>query len=234
MCYLEGYDRVESYFKESYMRRQYFCVIILLAIAMPPLSALLAEDASIPDSAADVSPLDIGKTVPSVQVKTIDGKPVSIHKALNKKNTLLIFYRGGWCPYCNVHLAKLATVQDTLQNYHIQILGVSPDRPERLKRTTDKQSLHYTLLSDSKMNLARAFGLAFRVDDETFTRYKNQYDIDLEANSGEDHHLLPVPAAYLIDTSGTIRFRYYHENYKKRIPIPNLLEAAKQLYKGTK
>ncbi len=96
-----------------------------------------------------------------------------------------------------------------------------------LKESIGKNELTYSLLSDNKMIASRAFGIAFRVDDSTIEAYRG-FGIDLEAASGERHFELPVPSVFLIDTEGTIRFRYFNPNYKIRIDPDELLAEAEK------
>jgi peroxiredoxin len=111
------------------------------------------------------------------------------------------------------------------------VLAVSPDLPESLRSSADKESLTYTLLSDSDMNAAKAFGIAFHVDDETVEKYKD-FNIDLEAASGRMHHLLPVPSVFIIDRDGVILFAHANPDYKVRLSPEEVMSAAKALNKG--
>jgi peroxiredoxin len=183
---------------------------------------------SVASRAEDVRPVAAGQRAPLAAVRDLDGKSVDIGSVLTKQNTVLIFYRGGWCPYCNTHLAELAAVESQLRELGFQIVAVSPDRPEQLKPTTDKNKLGYAVYSDSDVALARAFGLTFRVDEPTRSQYKG-YGIDLEAASGRNHYELPVPAVYLIDRSGLIRFAQWDPNYRKRLSGDEVLAAARQV-----
>lgn len=178
------------------------------------------------ESAEAVSPLAVGATVPDVILTGTDGQPVALREQLDTP-VALVFYRGGWCPYCNLQLAGLQEIEDDLQALGVRILAVSPDLPENLRSTVEKESLAYTLLSDSTMEAARAFGIAFRVDDATIEKYKG-YNIDLEAASGQSHHLLPVPAVFVIGTDGVISFVYANADYKVRLSPEKLLAAAKR------
>ena len=107
-------------------------------------------------------------------------------------------------------------------------MALSADRPEELTGSREKHDLSYTLLSDHAMNAARAFGVAFQVDDETFEEYKG-YGINLEDASGETHHLLPVPSVFLIDANGFVRFAHYDPDYKVRLENEALLGAARKV-----
>lgn len=175
--------------------------------------------------AEEVTPIGIGQKVPAVEVIRADGRRVNLSAEIIGKPTILIFYRGGWCPYCNTHLGKLAEIQNNLIQLGMNLVAICPDRPQILENTIKKHQLKFTVYSDSSMQAAAAFGLAFRVDDATLEKYK-EYGIDLEEASGYSHHLLPVPAAYVIDREGVIRFLYYNPDYKVRVEPKALLDEA--------
>lgn len=190
------------------------------------LAAVTASAWGVPKSPADVTPLKIGDAVPDAPLRALDGAATTLRERVAGRPTVLVFYRGGWCPYCNLHLKELKDVQKDLDALGYQTLAVSPDRPEELRKTLDKHQLPYALLSDSKMEAARAFGLAFRVDKETIKKYEG-YGIDLEKASGEKHHWLPVPGLFLVDKEGVITFVYANPDYKVRLKGPVVLAAAK-------
>lgn len=181
------------------------------------------------EEASGITPVLTGTRIPSAEIKTVDGESKNIRNLVQTKPTVLIFYRGGWCPFCNKHLAELQQIEDDLINMGYQVLAISADRPEKLKESIQKHDIDYTLLSDSPMNATKAFGLAFKVDDSTIQRYKEN-GLDLEEASGYKHHLLPVPAVFLVDTEGLIRFQYVNPDYKTRIKSKVLLAAAEAYY----
>ena len=183
---------------------------------------------SVTTDARQVQPLVEGDRAPAAILRRPDGRQVDLAALYARKPTALIFYRGGWCPYCNAHLAQLATAEGELLAMGYQLLAVSPDRPEELAKTADEQHLTYQLLSDSDAALARAFGLVFRVDDPTLEKYRG-YGIDLEQASGRSHHLLPVPAVYIVDTQGIIQFAHWDADHTKRLDPEALLEAAREV-----
>jgi len=206
--------------------RQYLALPILLTLFLSTVT--FAQDYAM--SADEVNPVLIGSTIPDVSVKNIDGEDVRLHDIVKEKPTILVFYRGGWCPYCNKHLADLKKIEDDLTKEGYQVFAISADRPELLKTTLDKNELTYTLLSDAPMTAAKAFGIAFKMDDEAVENYLS-YGIDLEKDSGYDHHLLPAPAVFLVDQKGTIKFSYVNPDYKERIDGGILLAAAKAFAK---
>lgn len=180
----------------------------------------------IPTSAEQVRPLLNGSKVPDLKLKTSTGKAFNLRAELSQKPAVLIFYRGGWCPFCNLHLAKIRTAVPELLKLGFQIIAISPDIPGELSKTIEKAELEYTLLSDSSMEMAKSFGIAFKVDDGILKKYST-YGINLEAASGKTHHLLPVPAVFIVGTDGKIGFSYVNPDYKVRLSAQMILEAAK-------
>jgi peroxiredoxin len=177
-------------------------------------------------ASAEIKPLAVGEPIPAATLKTAEGADFDLQAAIAEQPAIVIFYRGGWCPYCNRHLAALQELDPQLRELGYQIIAISPDRPSELAKSADAGHLSYTLLSDSNVKAATAFGLVFTVDDATIERYKG-HNIDLEASSGESHHQLPVPAVFIVGTDGVIDFAHANEDYKKRIESDVLLNAAK-------
>ena len=178
-------------------------------------------------SAEDVDPVKTGDRAPSATLSRLDGTSVSLGELYADKSLMMVFYRGGWCPYCNTHLMEVGQVEPELTEMGFDVVAISPDRPAKLNESMEKGEFKYELLSDADMSLSKAFGLAFRVDDATIGKYKD-YGIDLEDASGHDHYLLPVPAVYIIDTKGTIQFAHWNPDYKNRIDNEALLSAARE------
>jgi len=171
------------------------------------------------------APLEVGAPVPATTLRTESGDAVKLAELVKNKPAVVIFYRGGWCPYCTRHLSALVEIEKDILAAGYQILAISPDQPSKIAETPDRESLGYTLLSDSSMETAKAFGITFQVPAELVSKYKNEYQIDLEAASGQTHHLLPHPAVYVIGTDGIIRFVHVNEDYKVRLEPAKILEA---------
>jgi peroxiredoxin len=184
----------------------------------------------IASTAKDIQPLLIGTQVPDVQLFDIDSKSVNLMHIVTQTPAIIIFYRGGWCPFCNLQMGQIQNIVPDITNLGFQIIAISPDQPEELKKSIEKNELSYTLLSDSKMEAARCFGIAFRVADSVIKRYE-KLNMDLEMSSGEKHHLLPVPSVFITGSDGIIKFEYVNPNYKIRIDPDVLLAAAKSSLK---
>lgn len=175
--------------------------------------------------AEDVKPLEVGDQVPDAVLVLPEGATEKFSAVYRSHPTVLIFYRGGWCPYCNRHLAEVGSVESQLRGMGYQIVAVSPDSPLSLRESLSKEALGYRLYSDSDMVLARGFGLAFHVDDATVELYKG-YGIDLDKATGRPHHDLPVPAVFIVDQGGTIRYAHTNPDYKARLSAQEILSAA--------
>lgn len=123
-------------------------------------------------------------------------------------------------------MGQLQKIEQQLIDLGYQLIAITPDHPGKLNPTIDKGSLKYKLLSDSSGKAMTAFGISFRVSDETFELYKNRFNLDLEEHSGAKHHLLPVPAVFLTGKDGKILFQYVNPDYRLRLPAEVLLAAA--------
>ena len=172
------------------------------------------------------TPLKVGDSIPDVKLRTEDDTEVSLRQLVSEKPAVLVFYRGGWCPFCNRHLQSLAGMEDDLKQAGVQLLAISPDQPAKLKATPERGKLHYRLLSDSDAAAARAFGIVFKVDDQTVEKYRG-YGINLEAAAGRNHHLLPHPAVFVASTNGVIRFAHVNPDYQVRLAPARILEATR-------
>jgi peroxiredoxin len=203
------------------------CAAIALCAGGNLASRAIAEQ-SLPQRAEDTEPLAPGVRVPPVSVRTIEGEEVALLRALDRHPAVLVFYRGGWCPYCSGHLGQLKKAEPEIAARGYRIFAISADRPEKLRESVAlldiAEDLSYTLLSDAPLHAARAFGIAFQLDAETVALYRRA-GIDLEEASGETHHGLPVPSVFVVDADGVIRFTHSNPDYKVRLAPEKLLAA---------
>jgi len=174
----------------------------------------------IPEKAEDISPLLIGETLPEATLLDENGKSINLNVEIAKKKTVLVFYRGGWCPYCNMQLSSLAATEKDILELGYQIIAVSPDDYQNLKPSVDKNKTSYKLYADSDGSFIKNLGIGFTPNERT-TSYIAQKTI------GKTTEVLPVPTVLILNTSGEILFEYISPNYKQRIS-PELLLAVLQ------
>lgn len=191
--------------------------------------SLMAESTAnqVADKAEDVRPLGVGAAIPDGALLSLGEGKVEFKKLAEQKPSVVIFYRGGWCPFCNLQMGQLVKIEPQLALLGYQVLAISPDQPAKLKESLDKHQINYTLLSDSSLELARKFGLAYQVSPEILGKMKS-FGVDLDGATGNHLHQLPVPAAYVVDRKGVIRFAYFNPDIKVRVNPDDLLKAAKE------
>lgn len=202
------------------MRLTTFVLLAATALAGPLHASTIA------DRAEDIRPLLLGSSVPDTVLADIEGTPVRLREAVDGRLSALVFYRGGWCPYCNLQLADLRHIAADLEALGFTLVAITPDQPSELRKTIEANALDYQLLSDTGAATMRGFGIAFKVDEPTTRRYQD-YDIDIDRASGDSHHALPVPAVFLVDAEGVIRFSYVDPDYTRRTPAAVILAAAR-------
>lgn len=178
--------------------------------------------AQLAPSADKVCPALIGSAIPAITLTDLSGKTTPITDIIKDKPSIIVFYRGGWCPYCNAHLSELGKAEDEILKTGYQIIAISPDAATELNKTLDKNELHYTLLSDKGGNLAKAMGIAFEAP-QKYDKMLSKY------SGGANDGYLPVPSVFITDKDGNIVFEYVNPNYKTRLSSNLLLAVLKSL-----
>ncbi|MBL4823436.1 MAG: AhpC/TSA family protein [Colwellia sp.] len=184
----------------------------------------------IAEAAEQISPLMNGQKIPSaIKVTTVKGNKLSLGQVLNNKKTILFFYRGGWCPFCNTQMGQLKRIEKKLAKLGFQLIGISTDNVQDLQKSISKHQLNYQLLADFNSVTSQAFGLAYFASQKTTDRYIAAMELKnlLQKNkAGNKRLVLPVPAIYVIDSTGLVQFNYVNPNYKVRLHEELLLKAA--------
>src|SRR6187431_702500 len=161
--------------------------------------------------------LFINSKAPDFKATDQHGNEIRLKDVLKDSVVVLIFYRGQWCPYCNRQLKKLEDSLQLIKEKGARLIAITPEKPEYISKTIEKTKASYPLIYDKDMKIMKAYAVTFEVDERTVSRYKNA-DIDLvTANGHKDKVYLPVPAVYIISKKeGTITYRYFDFDYKKR------------------
>ena len=182
-----------------------------------------SDQHSIPLVAEDISPILIGEKLPNANFQNVEGKSVQLRTLLEEKPTVLVFYRGGWCPYCNVQLSGLVEIEQDILELGYQILAISPDDFKNLQSTIENNSTKYKLLSDPNGEFIQEIGIAFKTSSSL-----KEYIIG-KGQKGETSSVMPVPTVIIVDKKGVIKFEYINPNYKERISGDMLLSVLKTL-----
>ena len=201
----------------------------LIALSAMLFSVKLFAAGVIAPAPEQVTPLLNGLTIPTVSLTAANNKTVALTELVQQKPSVLVFYRGGWCPYCNAQLAALRDIEPQLTKLGYQIIAITPDSVASINKSledTGGNKLNYTLLSDANFAASSAFGLAYYLDDKTAAAYKGKLGSLITTEAGTEKVVLPVPAVYILNTNGEALFSYVHINYKSRLHSELLLKAA--------
>ena len=147
---------------------------------------------------------------------------------MKKGPVIVTFYRGGWCPYCNLELKAYQQVLNDIKKAGAQLIAVSPQTPDASLTTKEKNELEFLVLSDPNGNVAESYKLVFKMPDYLVEIYK-QFGFDVPGHNDHDSWELPVPATYIIDQSGKIRFASVDPDYTKREDPSKVVEVLKEL-----
>ena len=207
-------------------------VMLLLSLVCSLSLRYGHADVAIAESAADVRPLKTGDAAPRFVVRDVSGKPYDFDPRKLGRPTVIITFRGGWCPYCNMHLSELRNVMPEIRSLGVDVIFLSGDRPELLYRSLaedtqeDIGALDYRILADADAQAAIALGIAFKASARTIQRRQEKGE-DIDDSSMLRHGILPVPAVYVVGTDGTIAYDFVEPDYKIRLPADELLGAVK-------
>ena len=197
-----------------------FTKLFVLIFGFIMTSALF--HAQIYPTANEVKPLLIGQKFADATLQNIEGKDVNLQSLISKKPSVVVFYRGGWCPYCNAQLSGLAKIEKEITDLGYQIIAISPENFQNIPDVAKKDKVAYTLLSDEGGKLIQKTGIAFEMPE----KYKSSLGKKVK---GDLSPVLPVASVFILNTSGEIIFEYVNPDYKHRLSGEMLLAVLKTL-----
>ncbi len=172
--------------------------------------------------------LNVGGKAPDFSLPNMWGTEVKLSNQLRKGPVVLSFYRGGWCPYCNLELRALQAALPDIYALGGNLIAISPQRPEASLTAAEKNELTFEVLSDVGNEVARAYGLVFQVP-EALRRVYRSFGIDLAAENGDERFELPMPATYVLDTSGRVRLAFIDPDYTQRLDPATVVASLREL-----
>ena len=201
--------------------------------AEPPAGPTLAETA--PEklgTAPSGFGLKVGDKAPDASLSDVSGKTESLAALFSQGPTLLMFYRGGWCPFCNLQLHEYAAAKPEFDRRGVRVVAVSVDKPSEEAKMQAKHGVAFPMLSDPKLVAHQAYRVV-HVPGDAERKAMTGYGIDLAAYSGETHGDFAVPAIFLIGRDGVVRFVHVDEDFKTRPSAKQMLAIADRTF-GTK
>ena len=172
--------------------------------------------------------LKVGDKVPDFNLPNAVGEEVRLKELLDKGPVILNFYRGGWCPYCNLELNAYQKHIPDINELGASLVAISPQTPDNSLSTAEKNELKFQVLSDVGNKVANQFGLVFKVPSELQEIYNN-FGITLPKFNGDESWELPMPGTYVIDKDGTVSYAFADADYTKRAEPDEVIAKLEEI-----
>lgn len=183
------------------------------------------------DANIEANALKVGDTIPGFSLPNAKGENTNSNALLEQGPLVIAFYRGGWCPYCNLELRALQQLLPEFEKVGAQLVAISPQTPDNSLSTQEKNELSFEVLSDVGNNIARKFGLLFTMPTDLQQLYAH-FNLDIPKHNGDQTFELPMPATYVVDKNGVIQYAFIPADYTKRAEPSEVLEVVKGLAVG--
>lgn len=193
-------------------------IIIILAISF----TMFSEQKNLnPNEAKGLS---VGTTAPYFKAIDHENAVFDLKESLKKGPVVLIFYRGQWCPVCNRHLSQIQDSLDLILERGASVVAVSPEKTEYLNKTIEKTGVQFRLLYDENYRISNSYDVTFHPDKKQVLLYNTVLKANLKEANTDDTERLPIPATYIIRQDGTIVWRQFDPDYKKRSSVKDILK----------
>ena len=167
----------------------------------------------------------VGDVAPDFTLTDSNGTAVTLSDELEKGPVVLTWYRGGWCPYCNIQLAAYQQILPQIEELGAQLIAVSPELPDKSHSTVEKNQLKFTVLSDINLKVAEEYGLVFELTPEVEKHYANSFSIKEYYGEEASTRELPLAATYVINPTGKIVWSFLDADYTKRAEPRDIISA---------
>ncbi len=175
--------------------------------------------------------LKVGDKAPDFALENHEGNEVKLSTLLEKGPVVLTWYRGGWCPYCNITLAALAEKNDEIRELGATLVALTPELPDATAGSVKEQGLAFQVLTDLNHAIAEKFGLTFPLNEETQKRYQEKFKL-VERSGKDAADRLPLPATYVISPDGTITYVFADADYRRRAEPDRIIDAVRTIQEG--
>ena len=160
--------------------------------------------------------LQVGDIAPTFILENQSGEAISSAELLKEGVIIVTWYRGAWCPFCNMQLRALQKALPDFKHRGATLLAISPQKPDGSLSVKERNELEFEVLSDTTNRVAKSFGIVFKLTEKLSYHYKNTFGIDLEEYNGTTTDELPLAATYVIDRFGVIRYAYLNTDHTER------------------
>lgn len=173
--------------------------------------------------------LFINSKVPDFKARDQHGNEIVFKDIRKKGNVVVVFTRGSWDPYSNRYLKRLQDSLEFIKAGKAELIVITPETKEGIDSTIAKTGATFPIIYDSTMKITNAYNSSYKVDEKTLVRYKNSNpSIDLlKINNQRKDAYLPITAVYIVNNEGSVTFRYFDEDFRKRVSVKEILQALK-------
>lgn len=172
--------------------------------------------------------IQVGQKAPDFTLTDALGKRVNLYEQLELGPVVLVFYRGAWCPFCNLHLHVLSKYHQQFVDQGARLLAVTPQQPDKSLEQLEKDGFPFTILSDLDSKVMRAYRLYYPLDDKLLAVYR-KHGLDIEAYNGPGRAVLPVPGTFVIDPEGKVVAMQADTDYTQRMEPEAILRALVEM-----
>ena len=169
--------------------------------------------------------IQTGEVLPSFQLPDVNNNNKSL-KSFKNKFLVISFYRGGWCPYCNMELKALQEILPELKKLDADLVAISPETPDNSLTTSEKNDLSFSVLSDIDNLYAKSLGLVFQMPEDLRELY-HSFNLNVEVHNGNKDYELPMPATYVLNEKREIIYSFTPEDYRDRLEPNTILEVIR-------
>jgi peroxiredoxin len=173
----------------------------------------------------------VGSKAPTLTLDSVAGGQQSLAELYAQGPVFVVFYRGGWCPFCNLQMHNLSQAVPEFDKIGVKLVAISVDLPTEEAKTQAKHGIPFPMLSDPKLKAHQAFHVV-HVAPEPEQKALAGFGIDLTTYSGETHKSFAVPSLFLVDKHGVIRFVHVDEDYKTRPSVKQMLAVVAKALKA--
>lgn len=171
--------------------------------------------------------LAIGETAIDFILPNQQGKSISLHDLLSNGPVIITFYRGSWCPYCNLQLRALQARLTDIHALGAQLVAISPQVPDESLTKDEISAMAFDVLSDQNADVAAKYGVAWQVPEFLLEHMRVDRQLDLDVINNGNSSILPIPATFVIGRDGIIKWRYVDVDYRTRSEPDDIIEALK-------
>lgn len=171
----------------------------------------------------------VGQVAPDFELSDATGRPVKLSTLLSQGPVVLSFYRGAWCPFCNLELRALQECLPDFTQLGASLVAISPELPDQSMPLIERLEIGYPVLSDTGNAVARRYGLAFPLTGEALRISRDVFRVDLPLFNGDDSWTLPVPGTFVLDALGVVRDVFFDPDFRHRVEPAHVLEVLRSL-----